>query len=379
MSVRLGRWAVFAAGACACVLAGPLREACAQEQGSPAQVRFASGRRHLDARNFPEALEDFRASLALFPSPNTRLYLARTLREAGRAGEAYREFVRTADEAEARAGAEPRYAPTGPVARAEAQALLPSIATLTLVLDDVPPGTRVRLNGQPIERSEWGVAVAFDPGSVAVDAEAPQRAAFHTVVELAVGHAARVQVRLAPLLNMGDGFGAAGHANGGAGFVNANGGANSTGNAAGGAGAAGGTGGAGVVIESASGTGPGPGTGIALMVVGGVLVLGGSISGGIALSMYGELESECMAASAGGPCTVVPEGAQGRASTGQALGTTFTLGLIFGSASLITGGVVYAVTGGGRARATSAVRGPRLGFSVEPARDGGAFVVRGAF
>ncbi|MBK6535337.1 MAG: tetratricopeptide repeat protein [Deltaproteobacteria bacterium] len=68
--------------------------ASAQDNTAFAQQRFTRGTALYDARDFPQALVEFRASIELYGSPNTRLYLARCLRELGRLDESVPEFER---------------------------------------------------------------------------------------------------------------------------------------------------------------------------------------------------------------------------------------------------------------------------------------------
>ena len=60
-----------------------------------------------DAKHYAEALTAFRASHDVVKSPNTRLMIARCLRELGRLGEAYAETAATIAEAEAGSAAPP--------------------------------------------------------------------------------------------------------------------------------------------------------------------------------------------------------------------------------------------------------------------------------
>lgn len=67
----------------------------------PAQEHYSAGRESYRAGLYGRALEEFERSYAVSPSPNTRLYIARSLRELGRhaeAGEHYRATIREADE-----------------------------------------------------------------------------------------------------------------------------------------------------------------------------------------------------------------------------------------------------------------------------------------
>ncbi len=81
-----------------------------------AQDLYTAGRESYRAALYGRALEEFERSSALVPSPNTRLYIARSLRELGRWGEAAEQYKETMREAGERGG---RYAPTREAAEIE--------------------------------------------------------------------------------------------------------------------------------------------------------------------------------------------------------------------------------------------------------------------
>jgi hypothetical protein len=69
------------------------------EQRDQAQDHFTRAREQYGAGKLEEALASFKASLDVVASPNTRLYVARCLRELGRLAPAYVEYQHTADDA----------------------------------------------------------------------------------------------------------------------------------------------------------------------------------------------------------------------------------------------------------------------------------------
>jgi tetratricopeptide (TPR) repeat protein len=88
----------------------------ASTSSSPAQDHYTAGRENYRLGLFGRALEEFERSLSLAPSPNTRLYMARTLRELGRWSEAGDQYALTIREAEQRGG---RYVATRDAANVE--------------------------------------------------------------------------------------------------------------------------------------------------------------------------------------------------------------------------------------------------------------------
>lgn len=71
---------------------------------SAAQDHYTAGRESYRLGLYGRALEEFERSLAMSPSPNTRLYIARSLRELGRWAEANDQYAATVREAEQRGG-----------------------------------------------------------------------------------------------------------------------------------------------------------------------------------------------------------------------------------------------------------------------------------
>ena len=95
-------------------------DAPAPAQGASAQTaaqdHYTAGRESYRLGLYGRALEEFERSLALAPSPNTRLYIARSLRELGRWAEANEQYAATVKEAEQRGG---RYTATRDAATVE--------------------------------------------------------------------------------------------------------------------------------------------------------------------------------------------------------------------------------------------------------------------
>jgi tetratricopeptide (TPR) repeat protein len=76
----------------------------ATSASNAAQAHYTVGRESYRLALYGRALEAFERSLALAPSPNTRLYIARSLRELGRWAEASDQYAATVREAEQRGG-----------------------------------------------------------------------------------------------------------------------------------------------------------------------------------------------------------------------------------------------------------------------------------
>jgi tetratricopeptide (TPR) repeat protein len=137
--------------------------AAARAEGAPndpqsaAQELYTAGRESFRAGLYGRALEDFERSLALVPSPNTRLYLARALRELGRWNEAAEQYRSTAREAEARGG---KYTATRDAAEVE-------LRDVQVRLDRGEPGAKqaavAAVAPPPVEKASQGEPVRTMP------------------------------------------------------------------------------------------------------------------------------------------------------------------------------------------------------------------------
>jgi hypothetical protein len=159
-----------------------------------AQDLYVSGRDRFRAADFPGAIEDFRRSLDLVDSPNTRMYLGRALRRLGRLPEAFATLDRAASDADRRAVTEPRYAATRESARAEAGELRGDIALLTVHVANLPPGAAVRAGGAEVPAAAIGYPMPFAPGEIVVELDAPGYAPARQILILAAGGDAAVEL-----------------------------------------------------------------------------------------------------------------------------------------------------------------------------------------
>lgn len=164
---------VFTASVFAASLLLASSSSSAQDNTAFAQQRFTRGASLYEARDFARALDEFRASMELYASPNARLYIARCLRELGRYDEAVNEYERAMREANDRAATDPRYVATRDAARSELLAVEPRVSRLTLTIHNAPPNVLARVNDREIPAAALGVPFAVMPGHLVVTAEAP--------------------------------------------------------------------------------------------------------------------------------------------------------------------------------------------------------------
>jgi Flp pilus assembly protein TadG len=161
-----------------------------------AQDFYQQGRELFFAGTFEDARVAFQSSLDVVDSPNTRMYLGRALLGLGRVSEAWATLDRAARDAEDRARTEPRYTPTHDAARAEADALLPRLAWLTVDITTPPEGVVVTINGLPLQRALFNTPLPHDPGPVALMVAAPGHRTQQQEMVLAVGARQTVNVSL---------------------------------------------------------------------------------------------------------------------------------------------------------------------------------------
>jgi len=166
-----------------------------------AQTLFLRGKASFEQKAFREALESFRASLAVVNSPNTRLYVGRCLRDSGDPLGAYVEFGRTATEAREAAATDGRYKLTADEAVAERDGVQPELGFVTIRLNGADAATHLRVSGHPVRSPSsspssepWPVM----PGAVEVLVERDGVTVARRTVNVARGGRESIQVDVPP-------------------------------------------------------------------------------------------------------------------------------------------------------------------------------------
>jgi hypothetical protein len=134
---------------------------------------YQKGTELFKAKRFIPALEQFRASYATVPSPNSHLYIARCLAAMGETQKAWLEFDAVAEEASARG--DQKYLPTRDSANLERDELGGKLGLITVSADRAAPNARLRIGGWEVPRERWGRPYPVDPGSYEVRLETPGR------------------------------------------------------------------------------------------------------------------------------------------------------------------------------------------------------------
>jgi hypothetical protein len=174
--------------------AGVAPSAATKEQKESAQSHFLRGKELYGQNKFDAALAEFTASIDVVASPNTRLYLARCLREMNKPVQAYAEFGRTASEARELAKTDSRYEKAAEAAEQDQRALEPKIGLVSVSVERPNASTTLRVAGEEVRREAWSQPVAVNPGSTEVVAETPGRPAVHKSVTVAAGQKESVTV-----------------------------------------------------------------------------------------------------------------------------------------------------------------------------------------
>lgn len=165
------------------------------DDAARAEKLFLEGRDAYVAKDYAVALDRFRASHAIVPSPNSRLFIARCLRELGQFAAAHEQLALVVRETE---GSE-KYARTHEAAIADRDALDARIARVAISLSREVPGARVTINAREIEAALIDEPVIIAPGKVVVEASAPDRRPFRWVGKVEAGETGEVVVELEPL------------------------------------------------------------------------------------------------------------------------------------------------------------------------------------
>jgi hypothetical protein len=178
MNVRQGLFAVlFAiASASASVTAHATGVTPGQEtpvQRFQAEQRFLRGKQLYQQGKYDEALVELRASLDIVQSPNTRLLIARCLRDKGNIVAAYVEFGRASVAAKELAAIDARYASAAKGADDDRAALEQKIGFVTVTVQNATDDTKLIVGGEEIRRAAWVEPAPVAPGTTEISVETP--------------------------------------------------------------------------------------------------------------------------------------------------------------------------------------------------------------
>jgi hypothetical protein len=148
--------------------AGVSPEEATAPQKKEAMRHFATGKHAAESKNWEEAQAELRASLEIVDSPNTRLLLARALRDGGDVGRAWIEYGRTTDDATRLAAKDEHYTLTADAAKLERGELDAKLAFVTVTLAHAPADATLKVGGRIIAPDARSAPVVVPPGAVDV-------------------------------------------------------------------------------------------------------------------------------------------------------------------------------------------------------------------
>jgi len=152
-----------------------------------ARTRFLKGKMLFAQKKYDDALVEFRASLEIVDSPNTSLYVARTLREKGSLVEAYVELGRTEVAANELSVEDPRYKKAGEAATAERNELAKKLGFVTVSVKNAGPDSKLYVAGEELKRAGWDTPAPVVPGTTEITLETPGHATVKKTVTLEAG------------------------------------------------------------------------------------------------------------------------------------------------------------------------------------------------
>jgi hypothetical protein len=140
----------------------------AQSAEDEARRHYRAGAEMVRNGNCRGALAEFRQSITLVDSPNTRLLYARCLTETGDLVGALDEYDHTERDAARRAGQESRYAATRDAAHDEGAQIAARLGRLVIVVSPGASPSSIRIGEREIRLTEFPNGVPVSPGAVHV-------------------------------------------------------------------------------------------------------------------------------------------------------------------------------------------------------------------
>jgi hypothetical protein len=185
--MRAARAWVVAAVIAMIAPAGVARAAGSGADRDAARNLAGKGYELLEAGQYGRAIEVFQQAEARYHAPSHLLYIARAQVKLGKLLDAEASYQRLADEKLAADAPRP-FREAQVTARAEIAEVRARIPSLTIVVEgDAPAGTRIVVDGQPVDPRALGTAIRHDPGVLLVTAEAPGAASLSRTVILPPG------------------------------------------------------------------------------------------------------------------------------------------------------------------------------------------------
>jgi hypothetical protein len=163
-------------------------------QRHQAESLFFRGKSFVVLKQYDKALADFHASLDIVASPNTRLLIARCLRDQGKLVAAFVEFERTLVEAKELVGVDPRYGRAIDGAQDDLKSIEPTIGFVTVHVTNATDATTLTIAHEEIRRAAWGEPAPVAAGTSEVVVATPGRAPMQTTVTVAPAERKSIEV-----------------------------------------------------------------------------------------------------------------------------------------------------------------------------------------
>jgi hypothetical protein len=171
----------------------PSPVARAGEPASAADRLFEEGRALLDSEDYDVACERLAKSQKLDPALGTLALLAYCHEMLGRTATAYSEYRQALRMAKSVGDSEREQA-----LRTQLDRLEPRLSRLRIHVPHRAPGIVVLRDGKDLDPSDWGAALAVDPGTIEVEARAPGHESWTADVKVG-GDGARVELHVPEL------------------------------------------------------------------------------------------------------------------------------------------------------------------------------------
>jgi hypothetical protein len=142
-------------------------------QHKSADKKLAEGRKLFKAGKFEAAIAAFEAAHEIVANPEARLMKARAHQNLGELVKARAAYAAAIAEGEPAVQHNEKYRDTLQSARKELKELEGVLARVTINLRHAPSGTKVEIDGEPLDTSKLGEPILLPPGAVEVTATSP--------------------------------------------------------------------------------------------------------------------------------------------------------------------------------------------------------------
>jgi hypothetical protein len=142
-------------------------------QHKAAEKKLAEGRKLFKAGKFEEAIAAFEAAHEIVANPEARLMAARAHQNLGELVKARADYTAAIEEGEPAVQHNGKYRETLQAARKELKELEGVLARVTIQLRHAPSGTKVEIDGEPLDTSKLGEPMLLPPGAIEVVATSP--------------------------------------------------------------------------------------------------------------------------------------------------------------------------------------------------------------